>query len=146
MNSTHVRAGRLAGLHRLTLRARGGAIAVEIYNACADQGFSHGGPALRRELDAAARAGIEVGRKQRARELRLRARRDVGYDTRLARANGWGSAGQCPAGHGAKTPAVGVRAAALRRRIRDARQVAPVAVRDCSSRMSPRQPAGGGVR
>ncbi len=137
MNKTHVRAGRLADLHRQTLRTRGAIIAMDTVRACLEAGLRQAPSPLRWELENAATAAIGVARAKRDRFLRLRDRRDVGYDTRLARANGWGSAGdKCPAGHDAKTPAAREQVAALRRRFRDARRVAPAPARDTSASAS----------
>ena len=135
MNNTHVRAGRLAGLHRQTLRARGAALAIKALNDDAR------GPALR-GFDGADIAVLAYAADDAcfARSMRHGARRDVGYDTRLARANGWGSAGDtCPAGHDAKTPAAREQVAASRRRFRNARRVATIPGRDTSACASAQQ-------
>lgn len=65
---------------------------------------------------------------------------------RLARVNGWGSAGSCPAGHDAKTPAVREQVCRVAAAGSGARQVARASARDTSARVSARQQAGGGVR
>lgn len=145
MNKTHVRAGRLAGLHRQTLRARGAALAIDTVNAWLNDSPDPAAGSLRYELHEAAVAAFPALHQQHKRQMHLRVRCDVGYDTRLARANGWGSAGdKCPAGHDAKTPAAREQVAASRRRYRGARRVATAPGRDTSACASA-QPTRGAV-
>ena len=137
MNKTHVRAGQLAGLHRRTLRARGAALAIEALNSALEASVGSPGPyspLLSREFSPVATAAYFAIRQHSIRRMHFAQRRDAFYDTRLARANGWGSAGdKCPAGHDAKTPAVREQVAASRRRSRNARRVATVSARDTSA-------------
>ena len=168
MNKTHVRAGRLAGLHRQTLRARGAALAIEALNGALEASVGSPGPyspLLSREFSPVATAAYFVTRQQGIRRIRFAQRRNAFYDafearlrdadiifskTRLARANGWGSAGQCPATHSAKTPAACTRANHVvgtgRKAPKGARRVARgcrrASVRDASTCASAQQPRG----
>lgn len=149
MNRGHVRSAGVAHLYRRLLRDRGAALAIVALNQALDRSVGSRGPySPLAGLDGAPIA-IECYRTiKRAvvREARLQARRNVLYATRLARANGWGSAGQCPAGHEAKTPAAGARVCRVAAAGSGAGQVARASSRDTSAYVSPQQQAGGGVR
>lgn len=149
MNKGYVRSARAAHLHCQTLRRRGAGIARD---------------ALWDALDSSAMASLlmpsyfaislAVDRATTAwyrRHDQLVARRIAFHATRLARANGWGSAGQCPASYGAKTPAVRARvcrdAAAASGAIKGAHRVVRASRRnrgrDVSACVSARQPMVG---
>lgn len=84
-------------------RVRGAAMAVQTARAAMRAGARF---AVCRELIAAAVAADLAYEQLRGRHF---ARIRISEDTRLARANGWGSAGLCPAGHDAKKPAARTR-------------------------------------
>lgn len=148
MNRGHVRSARVAHLYRQAHRGRGALIAAKALRDVLEHAVGAPGPysplfamwaGISNQLERAVKPWNRL-------HDRLFDRRMVFLDTRLARANGWGSAGSCPAGHDAKTPAVREQVCRVAAAGSGARQVARASARDTSARVSARQQAGGGVR
>lgn len=112
MNRGSVSTARVGQIHRQALRRRGAALALDALNSALVSSVGHRGPyspLLGADFKQIALAAYRAIKPSLQRETRLQQRRNAFYETRLTRANGWGSAGQCPAGHDAKTPAAGTR-------------------------------------
>ena len=98
----------MAHLHRQVLRLRGALIATQALRAALEDAVGSPGPysplfAYYMPISHASSLAVLPAQRHHDRHAD---RRMVFLDTRLARANGWGSAGQCPARLVAKTPAV----------------------------------------
>lgn len=112
MNKGAVSSARVAHVHRQALRRRGAALVLDALNSALVAGVGHRGPysqLLGADFKQVALAAYRAIKPSLHRESRLQQRRNAFYATRLARANGWGSAGLCPAGHDAKKPAARTR-------------------------------------
>ena len=115
MNRGSVSTACVAHLYRQKSRRCGAALALEALNLALGSGVAgqQQSPLLVRfmveEGAQIARAAYRAIKPALQRETSLQQRRNAFYATRLARANGWGSAGLCPAGHDAKKPAARTR-------------------------------------